>query len=279
MLNQTDEQVNELISKDEISKKLKELSRRRMHYNNLRAELNKSKEQGENQISTIDQNARLFTSQGSKGHVAFNLQSVVDSKNKLIVHNEITNRLDTNALYEVSSKAKQLLQVDQINVLADTGYDTGEDLRKCAADNIAIFVSPRIQKGGSKGNGFTKKDFKYDKQTDIYTCPEGELLRTNSKVYTQERKGRKGRKDATFKEYKAEYEVYKSCANKEQCAAKRLNRKQGRVIQRYMTADYTEANQQRIKNNKDYYRQGQSIVEHPFGTIKRQWGYSYILLK
>ena len=46
-----------------------------------------------------------------------------------------------------------------------------------------------------------------------------------------------------------------------------------------MTADYTEANQQRINKNKDYYRQRQCIVEHPFGTIKRQWGYSYTLLK
>jgi hypothetical protein len=58
-----------------------------------------------------------------------------------------------------------------------------------------------------------------------------------------------------------------------------LNRKQGKVIERYLTADYTEANQQRIKANKDYYRQRQSIVEHPFGTIKRQWDYSYTLVK
>ena len=63
------------------------------------------------------------------------------------------------------------------------------------------------------------------------------------------------------------------------CAGTRLNRKQGRVIERYLTADYSEANQQRIKDNKDYYRRRQSIVEHPFGTIKRQWGYSYTLVK
>jgi len=27
------------------------------------------------------------------------------------------------------------------------------------------------------------------------------------------------------------------------------------------------------------YRKRQAIVEHPYGTIKRQWGYSYILTK
>ena len=28
-----------------------------------------------------------------------------------------------------------------------------------------------------------------------------------------------------------------------------------------------------------YYKRRQSICEHPFGTIKRQWGYTYTLLK
>jgi hypothetical protein len=31
--------------------------------------------------------------------------------------------------------------------------------------------------------------------------------------------------------------------------------------------------------NKNYYRRRQAIVEHPFGTIKRQWGYTYTLLR
>ena len=100
------------------------------------------------------------------------------------------------------------------------------------------------------------------------------ILKTNSKVYT---KIRKGRKNYSFKEYKAEYTICKNCINKDKCASTRLNRNQGRFIERYLTADYTEANRERVKNNKNYYRERQSIVEHPFGTIKRQWGYSYTL--
>ena len=276
MLDQTDEQTNKGLSEIEISNKLEQLSERKKHYNNLETQLNEAKEQGGKQISTIDPDARLFTSIGVKGEVVFNLQSAVDDKHNLIIHNEITNKVDTNALYEVTSQGKQLLQVDKINVLADTGYDIGEELKKCAEYNITTFVAPRTQNAGSKNNGFAKSDFTYDKQTDTYVCPKGEKLKTNSKVYIKERKGRKV---APFKEYKAEYKVCKNCVKEEACAAKRLNRIQGRVIERYLTADYTEANQQRIKENKDYYRQRQSIVEHPFGTIKRQWGYSYTLLK
>jgi len=276
LLDQTDERANEVISKKEINEKLEQLSERKKHYNKLQEQLNEAKEQGEKQISTIDPDARLFSSLGVKGEVAFNLQSVVDDKHMLIVHNDITNKIDTNALYELSSQAKQLLQVDHINALADKGYDTGEELKKCAENNITTFVAARTQKGGGKSNGFAKADFKYDKQADTYTCPQGKILTTNSKVYTKERKGRK---KAEFKEYKAGYTICNICVKKEQCAAKRLNRKEGRVIERYSTADFTEANQERIKQNKNYYLQRQSIVEHPFGTIKRQWGYSYTLLK
>jgi hypothetical protein len=72
--------------------------------------------------------------------VAFNLQSAVDDKHKLIVHNEITNKVDTNALYQVISQAKHLLQADHIDVLADTGYDTGEELKNRLMNSLTHSV-------------------------------------------------------------------------------------------------------------------------------------------
>ena len=38
-------------------------------------------------------------------------------------------------------------------------------------------------------------------------------------------------------------------------------------------------NKKRINENKELYRKRQQIVEHPYETIKRQWGFSYILTK
>ena len=40
-----------------------------------------------------------------------------------------------------------------------------------------------------------------------------------------------------------------------------------------------ENNKKRTENNQDYYKQRQSIVEHPYGTIKRQWVFNYIMTK
>jgi len=276
LLDQTDQEESQQLSSAQIKEKLEQLSHRKNKYNKLKEQLDKAKKHGEKQISTVDPDARLLTSLGSKGQVSYNIQSAVDDKNYLIVHNEVTNTGDQNALHKMASTAKEELQTDHIDALADTGYDTGEELKKCSQDKIITYVAPRIQAGAKKDGKFKKDKFTYNEDTDTYICPEGKVMKTNGRWYT---KNRKEKKDSKFKEYKLEYSICNSCKFKQECAGKRLNRKQSRVIERHEYADYTEANQERVKQNKDYYRRRQAIVEHPFGTIKRQWGYTYTLLK
>ena len=38
-------------------------------------------------------------------------------------------------------------------------------------------------------------------------------------------------------------------------------------------------NKLRIQNNYEIYRRRQTIVEHPYGVIKRQWDFYYIMTK
>ena len=40
-----------------------------------------------------------------------------------------------------------------------------------------------------------------------------------------------------------------------------------------------EENDQRVIAEKEKYRRRQEMVEHPFGVVKRQWGYDHVLLK
>ena len=53
----------------------------------------------------------------------------------------------------------------------------------------------------------------------------------------------------------------------------------GKGIQRSEYHEYIEGNKERVEQNKALYKQRQAIVEHPYGTIKRQWGFSYIMTK
>jgi len=50
----------------------------------------------------------------------------------------------------------------------------------------------------------------------------------------------------------------------------------GRYIDRSEYADTIEDNARQVKDNPDYYRQRQQITEHPFGTLKRQRGFTHI---
>jgi len=278
LLDECDQADNKGLSTDQIKEKLEVLSERKDKYNKLEKQLEQAKEEGEKQVSTIDPDARLLSSSSGKSVVGYNLQSSVDDKHCLIVTNELTNTTDQNALHKIARSSKELLKTDKIDSLADTAYDTGEELKKCAEDNITTYVGVRNQSGSTKEKAFRKDKFIYDKDTDTYKCPTGEILKTNGKWYA---KKSKGRKDTKRKKYTPEVGKCSLCKFVEKCVGKgkRLNQKQGRVIERYEFAEYKEANEERVKNNKDYYRRRQAIVEHPFGTIKRQWGYTYTLLK
>jgi len=51
------------------------------------------------------------------------------------------------------------------------------------------------------------------------------------------------------------------------------------LIHRNEFAEYYERNRRNTIEKEQLYRRRQAIAEHPFGTIKRQWGFSYILTK
>src|SRR5690606_40478298 len=55
--------------------------------------------------------------------------------------------------------------------------------------------------------------------------------------------------------------------------------KTGRFIERSEHMDLIDANKKRMQENMEVYRKRQAIVEHPFGVIKRQWDFYYVMTK
>ena len=66
-----------------------------------------------------------------------------------------------------------------------------------------------------------------------------------------------------------------NCPVKPECSKARY----GKGVQRSEYTEYIINNKTRIEQNKELYKRRQAIVEHPYGTIKRQWGFNYILTK
>ena len=260
-----------VIKKEKIAQGLARLKERTIKYDALQEQLNNTEDK---QISTIDPDSRSIIIVKSIVEVAYNTQNVVDDKHNLIVHTEATNTNDGKALHKAATQAKENLQLQQeepLMVLADKGYHTGAELNACQQDNMITHVAYKEQPSVKHiASEFLAESFFYNKRTDSYTCPAGAVLTSSGRWHNK--KGEAHETSYRFKTYRTN--ACKTCTLKHQCT--KLPK---RIIQRSEYQDAVDTNNNNIKQNPHYYKRRQAICEHPFGSIKRHWGYTYTLLK
>jgi len=140
---------------------------------------------GESQVSLTDHDARAMVT-GQKTTVGYNAQVAVDAKHKLIVEQHITNAAtDMGLLADTARAARETLDVERIDAVADMGYYKGEDIEACEASGITPYVA-RPERGSAVANGrFPKERFTYDPAADAYHCPGGRLLDTRYRSVTR----------------------------------------------------------------------------------------------
>lgn len=267
-----DNDLHDLMS----DKKLQSLNQRKLKYEQLQSQLENSEQL---QISTTDPDARALPLKMSIVEVAYNNQIAVDDKHCLIADFEITNVADSASLHSLSKKTKHafgLKPEDTLTTLADKGYYKGAEIKKCHEDNIDTLVAIRKAPNKNKSPEVRKDKFTYNKLQDNYTCPKGKILK---KEGTYNRKLR-GKVKNSFTRYIADHSDCANCPLYSLCvSATRQDRQKGKQIDRSEYEDARLINDRNIKLRKEEYRRRQAIVEHPFGTIKRQFGYSYTLMK
>ncbi len=257
--------------KEEVEAALQRLMGRKIKYDDLQQQLDNTEEK---QISTSDSDSRALIINKNIVEVSYNTQSAVDAKHHLFVHAQATNTNDGKALHRATVQAKEnmnLTKEDSLDVLSDKGYHTGAELQQCHDDNIETYVAFKEQPSVKHlQKEFLSTQFVYNKQEDNYTCPAGQTLTTLNTWH--HKKGEAGETSYRFKTYRTD--GCKTCALKKHCT--KLNK---RIIHRSEYQDAVDRNNENIRQNPDYYKRRQSICEHPFGTIKRQWGYTYTLMK
>lgn len=259
------------IKKEKIAEGLKKLKERTLKYNSLQEQLNNTEDK---QISTTDTDSRSILIVKSIVEVAYNTQNAVDDKHNLIVHTQATNINDGKALYKAAVQAKQNLELSKeetITILADKGYHTGAELAQCQSENMITHVAYKEQPSVKHiTTEFLSESFSYDKATDSYTCPAGATLTSLGTWHNK--RGEAGETSYRFKTYRTN--GCKTCVLKQQCT--KLPK---RIIHRSEYQDAVDINNNNIKQNPQYYKRRQAIVEHPFGTIKRHFGFTHTLLK
>ncbi|WP_370628731.1 IS1182 family transposase [Flavobacterium sp. SOK18b] len=248
-----------------IQQKLDRLKGNKLRYEQLEEKLKAS---GEPQISTTDSDARALLVQGQVVEISFNLQSAVDAKHNLVVVTQTINKNDRSALSAIALEAKENLAIETYTALVDKGYHNGKQIEICKQANITTIVA-QPEQGKSNENGTTKDylvaQFQYNQDTDTYTCPQGETLKTTGSWH----KKTTDRDSYNFKKYRTP--KCKECPVKHLCTS----RASGREIDRSQYAEAVEENNKRYHENPQLYRKRQEINEHIFGTIKRQWGYNH----
>jgi transposase len=262
-----DKQAAEL-NKKQIAEKLKTLKDREKKYKQLQTALQQSEAK---QISTVDEDSRSLPIKDGITDVCYNVQSANDSKHSLVGDFNTINQGDQGQLSMMAAQAKDTLEAEHLTVLADKGYHVGKELLTAQENNVTTVVAypqPRDRSGQVDPAYYTDK-FIYDTQKDFYTCPAGCELTTNGKVYT---KGRKDRTSYSVKTYTTT--ACSSCPFRHLCTQSK-----SRKIDRSEYQNIIDENNKRGDENPGIYKQRQQIVEHPFGTIKRSWGYTYTLLK
>jgi transposase len=184
---------------------------------------------------------------------SYNLQSVVDVESGLIVHHDVyTDANDSHLLYPMSVGAKEVLEVDQIQVLTDGGYSNAEEVARCEREGIE--VAAPIKRGAMNTDHFRPAQFIYDDATDTIRCPAGQTLRPSG-LHTRNRALR----------YRTS--ACATCGLKRQCTPGAQ-----RTIHRLVDQGALDRMEARIYADPSLMTIRRCTVEHPFGTIKRMSG-------
>jgi transposase/IS5 family transposase len=235
-----------------LAEKIEGLREKRGEYDAMLKYLERT---GEDQISLTDPDSRAMAAH-TRVAVGYNVQIAVDAKNKMIVEQEVTNQVvDMGLLQETAEPAREILDVETIDVVADKGYFRTEDIAACEKAGLTPYV-PKPQRGSSVSNGFFRKDeFRYDPEKDEYICPGGHDLKPF----------RHGKLREMTKIDYANPAACGDCPLRQRCTDASY-----RAVSRLEHEDALDRMAARLRARPEILDRRRETVEHPFGTIK-QW--------
>ena len=171
------------------------------------------------EISITDKDARHMGVSNNGTDIAHNVQIAVDSKNHLVVAVDVVSTPDDSAqLFSMAKQAAKELGIELkdkeenqseeeyeeyvLTVLADKGYYQYENLRDCLDSGIRPVVAKEKASNKTGNEKYIRDNFIYDKERDIYICPQGKILNNISKPSSQNQlyKNKEACKECPFKD-------------------------------------------------------------------------------
>ena len=260
-------------SAEEVAKIITELTERKEVYQAYAEELSQT---GGSQKSLTDPDSRLMKANG-KMEVCYNVQTAVDEKNKLIAEFDVTNSAtDINQLSVMANEAAEILENPKLTAVADKGYDSASDIVKCLRSGKDAHVCGGemdvcipADELGKDITSYTNGRTIYIPERNIALCPMGKVLYPS---YYMKKKNK-----AAF----ANFKVCSGCPRR--CTKGKEVRFEINMPKERFSKAFDDSNlyikQIHIKPDPKLVKMRKSIVEHPFGTIKRNMDAGYCLTR
>jgi transposase len=247
-------------SDPDLPRKLEALRARQKELQEMQKRI---KESGE-QVSLTDPDSRRMKVRGGV-EVCFNAQIAVDPKHTLIVAHEVTNACnDQEQLAHMALAAQEVLGVESLEAVADSGYHSPAQVARCEAHGITPYVPEPLTSNSAKAGLFTKEAFTYCDERDAYRCPAGQWLERRSQSKRGER----------VLSYYVNAAACRECPIRAQCTRDRYAR---RITQRPEEAQVM-AMRRRLAKRPELMAV-RKRVERPFAMMKRGMDMGYFLLR
>lgn len=252
-------------NKNGIQEKIAKYNDRKTDYQNLSKELHRT---GEKQISTSDPDSRNIMIRNHISEVSYSVQTTVDAKHNIPIDYKLSNQNDAKAMGTMLKRAVDIIGNNNFTALYDKGYHTGSELKTVQDLGVKTIVAipNNARSNRAPDPAYNSSQFTYNQENDTYSCPQGQTLKSSGTWY-------KVRSGANVKHYRTN--GCKNCPAKDACTKSKI----GRLLSRSEYYQQYKINEKLVKQNPELYKKRQAIVEHPYGTIKRQWGFDHIITK
>lgn len=128
-------------------------------------------------INPTDPDSRIMSRRNGGSIQGVNGQIAVDGKSQIIVGATMSNNpIDTPQLIPTLDAVQEATGNQPAQLLADTGYFSGENLAELEERNIEGFIADAITETKRETDPFSKDHFPYGADQDAYRCPQGHCL-------------------------------------------------------------------------------------------------------
>ena len=175
---------------------------------------------------------------------------------------------DRHALLPMLEAAEENLEQQPAVSLADAGYHTAANVALSQAQGRAVLMPDRQERLAK--DPYHSDAFRYDSEQDVYTCPQGELLRFQAL--------RHDRKGQAVRRYRATASVCRACPAFGACTR---NYRHGRTLEIGPQDAALQAHRALMATPeaKAVYSFRKQLIEPVFGVIKEQLNGRRFLLR